>query len=204
MVLLKSIFLSIITMACAATFSHSEPSIKDKLNALVDGLNDPDPIVRIATFEDAIKLDDATVKRIALRTALQSKDSDLRALALRGALVSRNLIAFTLSAENEKEPDPKKQEFLTKYSKNIAIQIEKYDFKTGELTGFCMANQSSPHTSYSVSGNISGDNLSLKSSCNISSPYNNCTLMAKLTDSGHLKGKFYCGGSDVDANLDLL
>jgi len=200
--LLKSIFLLIITMVYTATFSYSEPSIKDKLNALVDGLNDPDPIVRIATFEDTMKLDDATAKRIALRTALQSKDSDLRALALRGALVGRNLIAFTLSAENEKEPNEKSQQFLKNYSNNIPIQIEKYDFKTGILTGFCMTNLSSPNKNFRVIGNISGDNLSFNSSCD--NEYRNCTLIAKLTDAGHLKGKLYCNGSDVDADLDLL
>lgn len=216
--------MTILGIIATLTFTTASISAqKEELSAVIEGLNDPDPINRLDTYEKAVNSGDATVKRVALRTALQSTDSDLRALALRGAFTDLNFVTFKLSKNNEitaaldaagKDQDAiakaQKQfsyayEMLKSYSNMLPIQIEKYEYQTGKIIGYCMAGLQKKNDRYKVVGTISGDEISLQASCSASG-YNACTLNAELADSGSLKGTYNCsrGGAYTNAELDLL
>ena len=195
-------------------------STREKLNALVDGLNDPDSIIRLATFEDAINSGDATLKRFALRTGMQSQDSDLRAMALRGAFVGLNLIAFKISENDElaaalaatsndkkslakvKKDHKHSLALLFNYSV-LPVQIEKYDFSTGNLGGFCLSNLKEKSEEYKVMGTVSGDEISLQVSCKVAN-YGNCTIKADMNSEGKLEGTIGCWHGSAKVELDLL
>lgn len=213
----------LLAAACALVNPALAQSARDRLNAVIEGLNDPDPIVRLVTFEEAVGSGDATVQRIALRTALESTDSDLRALALRGAFANRKHVTFQLSrtdeheqaldaaGDNEQKLEKVRKAYqsneglLQQYSGVLPIQIQSYDYQSGTISGICMTDLSEPDERYAVTGNIAGDEVSLTATCHASS-YSNCTLTAELGDSGTLEGAYSCSyyGAKAEAKLDLL
>ena len=199
-------------------------SIKEQLTALTEGLNDPDPIIRLATYEEAVGSDSATLRRVALRTALQSDDADLRSLALRGALKGRELIAFklfptaehaaALAAAKDDAALKEVQEWykandrlLWSYGEVLTVRIASYDYGTGAVDGFCMTGSASPQKAWNASGTVAGDELTLTTRCAVPGP-RECTLVAELDKAGKLQGSLRCaGGTGVGqarAELDLL
>lgn len=185
----------------------SGQSTKEKLNAVVDGLNDPDPITRLATYEDAMASENTTVKRLALRTALQSNDVDLQALALRSAFIDRNIIAFKLSADDSSSKGGNgKKNILEHYGNSLPLKIESYDPKTGTINGYCMAGKNRRPGRYKLDGSISGREITIQSHCDVSAGNcKHCTTKAQLNESGQLVGTFSCkNGGIVNAQLNLL
>ncbi len=195
---------------------------KEQLSELIDGLNDPDPIIRLVTFEEAVSSGDATLKRVAMRTAIQSSDTDLRAVALRGAFTGVEIVSFSLSLSNKVEAaweatngDQKAInkfidyfgypiDFTNKYSHHLIILVEKYDYPTGNFEGYCMNNKSKKDDNYLVKGSVSGSELTLHSYCNVRLYYQG-TLKVKLSNEGTLSGVFANErGGSVNAHLDLL
>ncbi len=217
-------FPSALALLLAASFAGpaASQSIRDQLVALSDGLNDPDPIIRLVTYEEAVRSDDATIRRVALRTALQSSDSDLRTLALRGALKGRDTLSFKLepslaygdalakAGDSESKLKAARKEFLhharllAAYSSTLPIRVTEYDYSSGKIKGACMAALAKPHDKYVFSGTVSGDELTMTTVCS-ASVYSNCSLSAELEDGGKLIGTLSCPyNAQAVATLDLL
>ena len=200
----------------------SAQSMRDQLVALSDGLNDPDPIIRLVTYEEAVQSENATIRRVALRTALQSTDSDLRTLALRGALKGRETLSFKLSrspgfekaleeaGQSEQKIKAVRSQYkshakmLAGYSSVMPMRVLEYDYSTGKIKGACMVGVATPNDAYSFSGTISGDELTMTSKCAVTH-YGNCSLSAELGDDGKLVGILSCPyNTRATAVLDLL
>lgn len=220
MKLLQSV-VALIILVISSSSGFADQKFREKLQTLIELLNDPDPIIRLDTYQDAIKSGDATIKRIALKTALQGTDSDLRAMALRGAFADLKMVTFSLSeadkvasaitdaGEDQEELEKVKTfyshyfKLLNSYQRNLSIQLDKYDFQSGRITGFCLNGLEKKHDKYKVNGTIIGDKLSLKANCYVSSYYNMCSLNAELNKSGKLEGHFTCGNQGYSSKAEL-
>ena len=218
----RSLVFVALGLALALAGTASAQSIRDQLMALSDGLNDPDPIIRIVTYEEAVKSENATIRRVALRTALQSNDADLRSLALRGAFAGRETVVFKLApseayaaaleaaGDNEKKRQAATKQFRyhqqlgAAYSWTLPLHIEEYDYDKGTIAGACMTKMSSPEDRWKFSGTIAGDEIALTLSC-YTGGYSACNLAAELGEGGTLEGRLSCANnSRAKATLDLL
>lgn len=54
-----------------------------ELQGVIDAINDPDPLMRLAQLEEILKKGDATDVQLAIRTAFTVDDPNIRSLALR-------------------------------------------------------------------------------------------------------------------------
>lgn len=67
-----------------ATSANAQSERIEKMNRVVDGLSSANPVIRLATLEEAIAGGDANLRNLAIQTALASDDPLLRSTALSG------------------------------------------------------------------------------------------------------------------------
>ncbi|MHA6687644.1 hypothetical protein [Mesorhizobium sp. A556] len=68
-----------------------------ELQAVIDAINDPDPLMRLAQLEEILQKGNATEVQLAIRTAFEVDDPNVRSLALRAHFASFR--TFIVSAE---------------------------------------------------------------------------------------------------------
>ncbi|UHS59190.1 hypothetical protein [Agrobacterium vaccinii] len=72
-----------------------------ELQGVVDAINDPDPLMRLAQLEEILTKGDATEVQLAIRTAFTVDDPNVRSLALRSHFASFR--TFVVTAELPEE-----------------------------------------------------------------------------------------------------
>lgn len=98
----------IIAAVLAATFVGLTTTVQadvtaryGELQAVVDAINDPDPLMRLAQLEEILQKGSATDVQLAIRTAFEVDDPNVRSLALRAHFASFR--TFIVSVELPEE-----------------------------------------------------------------------------------------------------
>lgn len=101
---------------CVSSLAHADATTRyGELQAVLDAINDPDPLMRLAQLEEILKKGDATEVQLAIRTAFQVDDPNVRSLALRAHFASFR--TFVITAEL-----PEKMQTILEGNDREAIQ----------------------------------------------------------------------------------
>lgn len=92
----KNTALALIIAAATSLSAQADPLERySELQAVVEAVNDPDPLMRLALLEAVIAKGDATEVQLAIRTAFTIDDPNIRSLALRTHFASFQTILIT-------------------------------------------------------------------------------------------------------------
>lgn len=120
-------FSKLFVSAALCSLSISSPVFADatarygELQAVIDAINDPDPVMRLAQLDEILKKGDATEVQLAIRTAFSVEDPNVRSLALRAHFAGFNTFVITASL-------PKKmQDAVDSGDKKVIDEVGKSD-----------------------------------------------------------------------------
>jgi hypothetical protein len=103
---------------------------------LKKALNDPDPNMRIATFNAMVSSGDTTMRDLALELGMASADSLMKAQAFRAAILSLDRIVFNLAIDESSAE--KVQQYTTNQLNHSGRQwilaLGERDLKTGTFS----------------------------------------------------------------------
>ena len=126
---------------------------REALAKVIEGVTDPDPLVRLANLEDVIKRGNATEMQLAIKAAMASSDPDLRSVALRGYMAGvRELYLESKPApdtaarladpdDNGADIGPLRQNvatWATVTGGRLHVRVEKMDAATGRFSAYGM------------------------------------------------------------------
>jgi len=176
-----------------------------ELQGVVDAINDPDPLMRLAQLEEILKKGDATEVQLAIRTAFTVDDPNIRSLALRSHFTGFR--TFVVTAELPE--DIKK--VLTGSDKSALQSLQSsYQLRFFQDLGYQLSFQSeSPSTSelefktkfmsdgrqregFDGSGNIRGGMMTIVTPIYFPSSERTCSLEFTRYEGFTLKGTGSC------------
>ncbi len=210
-------------MVCLAAAPGFAQSVKDKLLALTEGLNDPNPIIRIAALDEALADSSTTVRNYAMTQALASEDADLKAMALTKFFETRKQLTVIVKksdalkakeasigddAEALQEIKTRTESYsydvLSIYRPSIMYLIKSFNPTSGEIKGYCMKGETSASDYSKFTGSIVGDKITIEHVCyKVSGSYDNCTLQMQLADGAKFVGSMNCRGENYPATVEL-
>ncbi|KAA0911501.1 hypothetical protein [Pusillimonas sp. ANT_WB101] len=149
-------------------------------------LNDPDPGVRLAVFNQMLQQDDPGLHKLAIETGLTSADSMMRSTALKGAVLSLTQLHIKLAVDPKSSPrqQTEAKKYLEQYGSAIALTMQKKDEKEGVFTAS------------SWSGQVNNLQLLLL--------YSNINAVLTLQDDNSLKGTLNRSNIPYIASIDLF
>ena len=148
-------------------------------------LNSPDQSVRFAAFDAMFNSGDPVLKEMAVDEALAYPDVTLQSVAFREIIMSLDILNFQLKLPEG--ADKKTANQVASWSESISYKLNDKDVAAGRII---QCNHSA-----SCLGQVSGLQLSIKSSCK---------LVATLSNGTQLKGLLSCKNMmpiTVTANL---
>jgi len=144
---------------------------REALAKVIEGVTDPDPLLRLAHLEDVIKRGNATEMQLAIKAAMASSDPDLRSVALRGYMVGvRELYLESKPAPDTAarlaDPDDKGAD-MGPLRQNVAtwaavtggrlhVRLEKMDAATGRFSAYGMNRLDKIDESVRGDGQVTG------------------------------------------------
>jgi hypothetical protein len=144
--LIKRACCLLLITALSATTGLAQNKRRDDLARVQELVNDPDPLQRIANFEDIVAENDASKLQIAIQTAMTGNDATLRGLAFRAFIggVPRFVADMKLDPALQKKvdavsPDQHRKEFgsvtgllnLLGTGMRVDIKIDEFDVRSG-------------------------------------------------------------------------
>lgn len=182
--------------------------------------NDPDPDLRLAYIETAIRSEDVPIQRICIRQALESDNADIRNLGLRAAMVSVKRITFSLEMPNkliaaykaaggderkQKDVEDSQTGWLFKQlGENLSFVISKASLNEGQSVWSSLGSKSVADDYYSGTAIITGTKISWKGLIVNSSNYV-CSVDVSLKTNGKLSGILNCPRVEpISISADLL
>lgn len=167
----------------------------------------PDPDLRLAYLEAALKTKDASIERICVRLALQSDNADIRNLGLRAAIARFDQLSFDVKmperlAEAIEEADGDKDRlaeiskwYITKDYNHIqhgmVFELKKADVTSGQSTWYPLGSMSNAIDRYVGKAVVTGDRIRWTGYTNLYEQ-RTCTVDVQLTQSGTLQGAIQC------------
>jgi hypothetical protein len=130
-----------------------EDKRREELAKVIDKINDPDPLMRIAALEEILARGNATEVQLAIKAAMNSNDPDLKSVALRGYLASQRDLYLDARLPKEVEAaleqaDAKDREAIVTRravaewrqgtGDRVHVRLEKMDLKTGRFVAYGM------------------------------------------------------------------
>lgn len=163
-----------------------------ELQAVVEAINDPDPLMRLALLEEVIAKGDATEVQLAIRTAFTIDDPNVRSLALRAHFASFRTVVITAefpeqlqtaidaggdALEAARNGWGNHFGFMDYLGRTFTFQT-KYDGSSPEFVVYSLNGRSTPDAEQSGNGNIKGAVVTLQSSVRVgrNSAGENCTF----------------------------
>jgi hypothetical protein len=166
-------------MACGVLVAAGDAAAqqaqrREALAKVVEGVNDPDPLMRIANLEDILARGNATETQLAIKAAMAGNDPELRSIALRGYMVStRDLYLDSRPApevqRRVEDPDAKEQEIATMRSQiaqwravtgdRLHVRLDKLDARTGRFSAYGMNQLDKLDERVRGDGNIVGSRI---------------------------------------------
>ena len=219
---MRKIFLTfgLVVLLTSPAFAQS---VKDKLLALSEGLNDPNPIIRISVLDAALADSSSTVRNYAMSQALASEDADLKSMALTKFFETRKQLTVIVkkpealkAREASLEGDTEALEalkgrsesysygVLTAYQPSIMYILKSFNSTTGELKGNCMKGEMRINEYSKFSGSVVGNKVTIEHTCQrVASRYDSCTLQMQLSDSAKFVGTMRCAAENYPAVVEL-
>jgi len=130
-----------------------EAGRREELSKVLDRINDPDPLMRIAVLEEVLARGNATEMQLAIKSALSGSDPDLKSLAMRGYAANLRDLYLDSAVAKEvqvvlEEADAKDRdaaaarraisEWRQATGDRLHVRLEKVDAKTGRFTAYGM------------------------------------------------------------------
>ncbi|WP_312367310.1 hypothetical protein [Ensifer sp.] len=184
-------------MASTTSLAHADVTARyGELQAVLDAINDPDPLMRLAQLEEILKKGDATEVQLAIRTAFQVSDPNVRSLALRAHFASFRTFIITAELPEAMQAvlDGKDQEAIKDLSGNRLYGFLKdqgfqfslqSEYPSSEALEFQVASRNENPSadnqkSYSGTGNIRGGLINIVTNVKNGFDTRNCSF--ELTD----------------------
>jgi hypothetical protein len=139
-------------------------------------LNDPNPTVRLAAFDEMVASGDSAMREVAIEAGLNSADAPMRALAFREMIAGAKTVALNISAPSESTKP------TTNFVRNnpvVPIHIESVDRVTGHAEV--------KWGSYKGTGQLTGLRLTFD--------VRRCTVQLDLDDENQVTGTTTCGNT---------
>ncbi|MGI4976811.1 MAG: hypothetical protein ACRYG6_07695 [Janthinobacterium lividum] len=150
-------------------------------------LSDPDPTVRLATMQEAIRAGDASQRQMAIDAGLASNESAMVEMALRGVMANiQQIVMEFVDAEGKSTVDGR--------SANFRLTITHFDTETGHVEGTA-ACANNPKWS----GQLQGTVLSFNTDNNWCSGVLNWTA-----ESGDFRGRVNTDNGSASANRNAV
>lgn len=194
---LKILCLVAAVVSGSAAFAQSDRV--EQINRVTEGLNSPNPAVRIATLEDAARSGDRTLRQFALQQALGSSDLTLRSTALFIHMEQNPTILVELVSINLPENDhgiDRAAEFARDLAGAIDLQIRNFDPASGAFLVFSTFSRVHSREGVTVhQGNLNGDRISYQVDLNgLGVSRGDCYGHLRLEGDGALmSGEIMCG-----------
>lgn len=166
------------------------------LEKVRDGLNDPDPLVRLITLEEVSTSEDALLRNMALRQAIGIADPDLQALAAR--MFFGGLQTFSLDLANARVTggdEAKAKPILTQLQQTgLNFQVRDFDVATGAFKIGFQAHGDP------MDGQVTGTTVAFQTYWH---NFANCRTTLRVGEALDLSGTIMCidGGIAVTADV---
>lgn len=220
-------FLSKLFVSVAlCSLSVSSPVLADatarygELQAVIDAINDPDPVMRLAQLDEILKKGDATEVQLAIRTAFSVDDPNVRSLALRAHFAGFKTFVITaqLPEEWQKAAESEDKDAIEKIGNSYLMRFfREYGYQFSFQAAYPgsealefqvkMMNQLSNSDEYIGSGNIRGGMITVFSPFNFMGNDRSCSFEFTEYEGFTLKGLGSCnldGGFLFPATLHLF
>ncbi|MCY0093247.1 hypothetical protein [Hoeflea ulvae] len=193
------------------TLTLCPPAVADvterygELQSVIDAINDPDPLMRLAQLEEILENGNATDIQLAIRTAFSVDDPNVRSLALRAHFAGfRTFVVTAELPESVKEvldgsdKDAAKKilnGYLFEFFENVGYQFSfqaeypsnaELEFKTMLLNNYRTQNE------FTGSGNIRGGMLTITTPIFFNNNNHACSFEFTEYEGFTLKGLGSC------------
>ena len=179
-----------------------------ELQAVLDAINDPDPLMRLAQLEEILKKGDATEVQLAIRTAFQVADPNVRSLALRAHFASFKTFIVTAELPETMQAtlDGKDQEAIKDMSRNELYGFLKdqgfqfslqSEYPSSEALEFQVVSRNenpseNEQKKYAGAGNIRGGLINIVTNVKHGGFTRNCSFEFTDYDAFTLVGRGTC------------
>jgi hypothetical protein len=219
-------FSKLFVSAALYSLSISSPVLADatarygELQAVIDAINDPDPLMRLAQLEEILKKGDATEVQLAIRTAFSVEDPNVRSLALRAHFAGFKTFVITaqLPEEWQKAAESEDKAALANISNSYLMRLfrdQGYQFSfQSEYPGVNnlefkvkVLNDQRPADDYTGSGNIRGGMINIVTAYRFANSQKTCSFELAEFKGFTLKGFGSCnvdGGALFPVTLHLF
>jgi len=169
-----AVLLAGVTLLGSPDAGAQEAKRREELSKVLDRINDPDPLLRIAVLEEVLARGNATEVQLAIKSALNGNDPDLKSLAMRGYAANlRDLyldsalpeeVQAAIAQSNAKDRDAAAarraiSEWRQATGDRVHVRLEKMDAKTGRFTAYGMNRLSKPDERTAGEGHIVGTRM---------------------------------------------
>ncbi len=162
-----------------------------ELEAVIAGVSDPDPLARVAFYENLIAEGDQMKLRIARKTALSIDDPNLHMLALKSFIAQSTNLDFEV--KGAEDIDKNFERGMESLGLIIPFIVSNLNIKTGTFDVAAMSNQTRVDDRTLGTGAIAGSEVRIASNVYLGTQIKRCNLRASLAD-GVLDGYFSCPG----------
>lgn len=194
-------------VAAMLVSTASAQTVKEKLGALEEGLNDANPIIRLGTLEEALSDSSKAVRTYAMSQALASDDGDMKELAITHFFTTKTNISIEISENKElrakydaiDDDDLKAQLYRSEsrsfeipegYQPSVIYTIKSFKPESGEMKGYCMKNRSKPTDGFVFTGVLTGNKLSFEHECYAGE--RSCSINMELKEDAKFAGTMQC------------
>jgi hypothetical protein len=181
-------------------------------------LNDPDPMLRIAFYEEVLESGDRRMIQMATTIAMRSDDRNLRGLAMLGHLARMQRVDFQLTYPGDLEKQFQRANddgTLRKFFNDVAGGVSRNIYDAGRMLtiGFELDDDFLGGKVYALSGNsryegdlkVNADRVSMFFPRMVlgGSTADGCRLTVEPTAEGLIEGPFVCGPLSYPARAEV-
>lgn len=204
--LLICVFLIIPTLVAAQGVVER----RAELAKIADRINDPDPLLRIAFFEEIVAKGDPVATQIAVKTALASNDGELKNIALRAYFQSTNQLEFAIAPppgleqrlQTTRQGSTERtqlgyhlrnvQDFMRLTGGLLVFQFDQADLSQGTFVVYSLNGQRGRNEQVKGNGSIRGGIVLFSSTIAPPQLRHHCSLQVKPSADLKLTGEMTC------------
>jgi hypothetical protein len=182
-----------------------------ELQAVIDAINDPDPLMRLAQLEEILQKGNATEVQLAIRTAFSLEDPNIRSLALRAHfagfrtfVVTAALpedVKTTLAGGDKAAAEKLRDSYMLGFFQDAGYQFSfQSEYPNSDTLEFKVKflNDSRPVTEYTGSGNIRGGMITITTPLTAFNSAHACSFELTQYEGFTLKG---FGSCNIDGSF---
>lgn len=208
--------LSLITVLVLGWFPTTSSRAEQRLSVqeraaqreqALGGLDDPDKVVRMTTFEDILNSADTSLKLLATKKIITASDVDLKTLAIKYYLSRQNrehdfVISQCLDIRNTHYCDT----YMPRTGGSIPMFFVNFDNEAGKFDLFSTLSNFYPSDIKNslTEGRLDGEKLIIHVET-VKASLNHCRGTLLLSSSGTFEGDLFCDGViSLKGSLDIF